>query len=193
VKKPDAGWGKLIDGKKCVRTSDLCELFGISDVALAKWAANGCPKAKYGWWPLAEVLRWRGLVGTSGVKTEQQAVKLSYREQKLRAEAELKRTTADREAIKLSEIKGEYLPVAEVKRHLQALFMSLRRSLLSLGKVAGMEAAAHVDAAAARRIEQAVREVVTDGLEQLSQDGDYKPRKRKIRHAGGRPRKNRLA
>lgn len=186
---PSAEWSKIINGKKCLNTATICEIFNITHSALSKWAANGCPKEATNWWSVEEVLRWRGLVGA---KAEEQLERLSYQEQKLKAEAELKATTAAKEAIRLGELRGEYVLVEDVKKDLQAVFMAVRRSMMALGRVAGMEAAAFTDAATARRIEQAVREVVADGLEQFAATGEYVPPKRR-RRKPGRPRKSGVA
>mgnify|MGYP003003920402 CR=1 FL=1 len=37
---------KMIDGKTCVPTSFLAEIFGVSTKTLAAWAKDGCPKAR---------------------------------------------------------------------------------------------------------------------------------------------------
>lgn len=170
-------WSRVVNGKKCLNSSTVCEVFNISPSTLTRWGADGCPREKVGWWYLTDLMRWRGLVGNAGPMSESAAGTLSLKEQKLKAEADLKKTAAEKEAIRLGELKNEYLPAAQVRRDLEALFLTLRRSFLTLGRVAGMEAAAYVDAPTARRIERVVLEVVHEALEQISVNGIYRPRK----------------
>ena len=74
---------KIINDKICLSTSAMCEIFDIDRSTLKRWGDDGCPKAARGWWPLAEVLRWRGLVSADGIKTQDDVEKLSLKEQKL--------------------------------------------------------------------------------------------------------------
>jgi len=170
-------WGRVIGGKKCISTSDLCELLGIDKSTLTYWVRDGCPKEEHGWWCLKDILRWRGLVG-SGIRTEGQADAVALKEQKLKADTDLKKLAAASAAIKLGELKGKYVSAEETTDTLQRFFIVLKRSLLTLGRRVSVEVASHVDAVTARRIERMVNEVITDGLEQISIDGVYTPPRR---------------
>jgi len=170
-------WGRIINGRKCVSTSDLCELLGIDKSTLTYWVNSGCPKEEHGWWCLGDVLRWRGLVG-GGIRTEAQAEAITLREQKLKADTDLKKLAAASAAIKLGELKGKYISTEEITDTLQRFFIVLKRSLTTLGRRVSVEVAAHVDPVTARRIEKMVNEVVVDGLEQISIDGVYTPPRR---------------
>ena len=171
-------WGRIINGRKCVSTSDLCELLGIDKSTLTYWARDGCPKEDHGWWCLGDVLRWRGLVG-GGIRTEAQADAITLKEQKLKADTDLKKLAAASAAIRLGELKGKYIGTEEITDTLQRFFVILKRSLLTLGRRVSVEVAAHVDPVTARRIEKMVNEVITDGLKEISIDGVYTPPRKK--------------
>lgn len=170
-------WGRIIDGKKCISTSDLCELLGIDKSTLTYWVRDGCPKEEHGWWCLREVLRWRGLVG-GGIRTETQADAVALKEQKLKADTDLKKIAAASAAIKLGELKGKYVAAEEITDTLQRFFVVLKRSLLTLGRRISVEVAVYVDPVTARRIEKMTNEVITDGLNEISIDGVYTPPRR---------------
>jgi hypothetical protein len=63
---------------------------GISRNTLTEWEEKGCPKSARGWWPLWDLLKWRGVIG-SGVKTEESVEEMSLTKQKLMYEAEYKK------------------------------------------------------------------------------------------------------
>lgn len=172
-------WGRVINGKKCVSTSDICELLGIDKSTLTYWVRDGCPKEEHGWWCLGEVLRWRGLVGGGGLKSETQSDAITLKEQKLKADTDLKKLAAASAAIKLGELKGKYVSTEEITDTLQRFFVILKRSLMTLGRRVSVEVAAYVDPVTARRIEKMVNGVITDGLSQISIDGVYTPKRRK--------------
>jgi hypothetical protein len=65
---------KEIDGKLCVTTQELCDQMGIFRNTLTEWEEKGCPKAARGWWPLWDLMRWKGVIG-NGVKTEEKVVR----------------------------------------------------------------------------------------------------------------------
>ena len=147
-------------------------------IDLTYWTNNGCPKEDHGWWCLSDILRWRGLVG-GGIRTEAQADAIALKEQKLKADTDLKKIAAASAAIKLGELKGKYVSGEEITDTLQRFFVVLKRSLLTLGRRVSVEVAAHVDPVTARRIEKMVNEVITDGLKEISIDGVYTPPRRK--------------
>ena len=172
-------WGRIIGGRKCVSTSDLCELLGVDKSTVTRWTQDGCPKEEHGWWCLSDILRWRGLVG-SGIRTEAQVDAIALKEQKLKADTDLKKIAAASAAIKLGELKSKFVSAEEVTDTLQRFLVVLKRSLLTLGRRVAAEVAPHVDPVTARRIEKLVNEVIKDGLRQISLDGAYTaPRRQK--------------
>ena len=74
---------KIIDGKTCVPTSFLTEIFGVTPKTLASWAKDGCPKSDRGWWPIREVIAWR----MDGSGTGEDLEKMSLKDRKLYWEA----------------------------------------------------------------------------------------------------------
>ena len=77
VKYKDEG-GKLI-----INTEALCALLCVSRMAIKKWADEGCPKHSRGWWDLAEVLKWKGMVGSGNLKSVNDSKDMSFKEKKL--------------------------------------------------------------------------------------------------------------
>lgn len=61
---------KIIDDRVCLSTAEMSAILGVDKDTLTYWEKKGCPKAARGFWPLAEVLKWKGLVGTSGPTSE---------------------------------------------------------------------------------------------------------------------------
>ena len=82
---------KIIDGKTCVPTSFLTEIFGVTPKTLASWAKDGCPKADRGWWPIREVIAWR----MDGSGTGEDLEKMSLKDRKLYWEALLKKAQTE--------------------------------------------------------------------------------------------------
>lgn len=166
-------------GKVLVSTDALCEILGVSRMAIKKWSDDGCPKETRGWWCLADVLRWRGLVGTTGVKTPGQVKELTLNEKKMQFEVQLKEAQAEMAEIKNDIAKGNYIKRDEIVTTLSRYHTVLKRSLISLGKKLSSEVGVFVDSIAARRIESQIDETVYDALSQLSVEGVYEAPKEK--------------
>lgn len=169
----------IIDEKICLSTSAMCEVFGINKSTLKRWKDDGCPKASRGWWPLADVLRWRGLVSAEGIKTQDDVEKLSLKEQKLYYETKYKQAQSEAAEFKNAIQKGEYIPKDDIIAELQRFFVVLKRSMLNYSRRIATELSGYVDPVAARRIEKMITELTYDALEQISIDGVYKPSKKK--------------
>lgn len=167
-------WAREIDGKRCLSTGAMCEILGVTRQAMNQWEQQGCPKAANGWWCPADVLRWKGMVGP-GLRSEDKADAISWREQKTKAEADLKKLQAAAAAINLGVIKGKYVPADEITDTLSRFFVVLKKSLLSLGRKVSVEVAPFVDEPTALRVSKMVKDIVTEGLEQISIDGTYVP------------------
>lgn len=168
---------KIISGKLCLTTTVMSQVLGVEDRTIQVWGEKGCPKAARGWWDIAEVLRWRGLVGTDGVKTEGEAEKISTSGRKLDAEVRLKEFKAEEAGFKNAVNKGEYVRKDEITAELQRFFVVLKRSMTGYSRTIATELSSHVDVLAARRIEKMITELTTDALEQISIDGIYEPSK----------------
>lgn len=170
---------KILDDKICLSTAAMCEVFNIDKSTLKRWGDDGCPKAARGWWPIAEVLRWRGLVSADGIKTQDDIEKLSLKEQKLYFEAKYKQAQSEAAEFKNAIAKGEYIRKEDIIAELQRFFIVLKRSMLGYSRRIATELAGYVDVVTARRIEKMITELTLDALEQISIDGIYKPPRRK--------------
>jgi len=169
---------KEIDGKVCITTEELCNQMGISRKTLSEWEEKGCPKAARGWWPLWDVLKWRGVIGT-GVKTEGDIEEMSLAMRKLKYEADYKKEKAEEAAFDNAVTRGEYISKETIVGELQRFLVVLKRSMLAFSRKIGNEVGAYVDDLTARKIEKMVEGVVLDALRQLSIDGVYTQTKKK--------------
>lgn len=173
---------RWLDGKFCVTTAELCAQFGVNRKTIADWGNKGCPRAARGWWLLWDVLRWRGLIGASGAKTEAQADESSLAIKKLKYEAELKKQKAEEATFDNAIARGEYIRKEEITAELKRFFVVMKRSMLGYSRRIATEVSPYVDAITARRIEKMVTELTIDALEQISIDGVYKAPKKKAAH-----------
>lgn len=99
---------------------------------------------------------------------------------KLKAEADLKEAKAKQEKIKLSVVKQEYVPVAEVKDELTRLMMNLKKSMLVVGHHVASELAP-LDAEAAEIAKTVVDKRIKEALEEMSKGGVYRGRKKRAK------------
>lgn len=171
---------KEIDGKMCVSTNELCDRLGIARKTLSEWEEKGCPKSCRGWWPLWDLLKWRGLIG-NGVKTEDQVEGMSLQVKKLTYEAEYKKQKAEEAAFDNAVSRGEYIRKEEVTAELQRFFVVLKRSMLGYSRKVATEIGSFVDPVEARRIEKMITELTQDALGQLCIDGVYTATKKKAK------------
>jgi phage terminase Nu1 subunit (DNA packaging protein) len=172
---------RLIDDKFCVTTKELCAQLGVSRKTLAEWESKGCPKAARGWWPLWDMLRWRGLIGGGRVMDEGEAEESSLLMKKLKYEAELKKQKAEEATLENAIARREYIRKEEITAELQRFFVVLKRSMLGYSRRIATELGAYVDVVTARRIEKMITELTMDALEQISIDGVYKAPKKKAK------------
>jgi phage terminase Nu1 subunit (DNA packaging protein) len=170
---------RTIDDKFCVSTGELCAQLGINRKTLTDWEAKGCPKAARGWWPLWDVLRWRGLIGGGKIVDECAAEESSLAIKKLKYEAELKKQKAEEAAFENAIARGEYIRKEEITAELQRFFVVLKRSMLGYSRRIATEVSPYVDSVTARRIEKMITELTMDALEQISIDGVYTPPRKK--------------
>ncbi len=169
---------KEIDGQVCVCTQELCEKLGIARKTLTEWEGKGCPKSARGWWPIWELLKWRGLIG-NGVKDEEDVAGMSIATKKLKYEMDLKREQAEKAEFANAVIRGEYISKESVTAELQRFFVILKRSMFGYSRKIANELSGIVDSITARKIEKMITELTVDALEQLSIDGVYTATKKK--------------
>lgn len=151
-------------------TKDICDFFEISRETLSTWAKKGAPKYSRGKWDLKALVKWR----YSGDTMESPSLR------KLKAEADLKEAKAKQEKIKLSVVKQEYVPVAEVKDELTRLMMNLKKSMLAVGHHVASELAP-LDAEAAEIAKTVVDKRMKEALEEMSKGGVYHGRKKRAK------------
>jgi phage terminase Nu1 subunit (DNA packaging protein) len=156
---------KTIDGVICLSTAAMAEAFGVSQQALSGWKKRGCPAAAYGWWPLKDVIAWRGLDSKGADVSEAAQERESKRKLRaLQAEAlQLKNSIAAGEYVKRSEVQaviGRFL--AEHKRDLQAFEVKIT-SLV----------APFVDQATMRQVGSDYARLVRDFLRRVAEGTGY--------------------
>lgn len=167
---------KTIKDKFCISTGELCKQLGVNRKTLtADWEPKGCPKAARGWWPLWDILRWRGLIGGTKIIDEDQAAESSLALKKLKYEAELKKQKSEEAAFESAIARGKYIPKEEITAELKRFFVILRRSMLGYSRRVATEVSPFVDSVTARRIEKMITELTLDALGQISINGVYKP------------------
>jgi len=173
---------KIINDKICFTTATLCEILNVKRTTLKRWADDGCPKESVGWWPIAEVLRWKGLVGADGVNSGEKREKMGYNQQKLFFEMKYKEAQAENMSFKNEIDKGVYIRRDEVTAELSRFFITLKRSIGGLSRKLANEISCFVDPTSSRRIEKQLEEVLREALYQLSVDGVYEaPKEKKVK------------
>lgn len=156
---------KMIDGKTCVPTSFLAEIFGVSTKTLAAWAKDGCPKAERGWWPVQEVIAWR----MQGSRESADLEKMSLKERKLYWEGNLKKAQTENREFENGVKRGDYIEKQAVADELAAFFVAFKQAVLLLPRKIGILASASVEMDVAKEIEHEVSEVIYDALAEWSQ------------------------
>lgn len=156
---------KTIDGKTCVPTSFLTEIFGVTPKTLASWAKDGCPKADRGWWPIREVIAWR--IDGSGNKEDLD--NMSLKDRKLYWEALLKKAQTENRELENGIKRGDYIEKQVVADELTAFFVALKQALLLLPRKIGILVSKSVELDVAKEMEHEVSEVVHDVLTEWSQ------------------------
>ena len=73
--------------------------------------------------------------------------------------------------------RGDYLPKNEVVNELQQFAVILKNSLIGLSRKVATELSPYVDNVQARKIENLVKDICSDCLEQMSVDGVYEQKK----------------
>ena len=172
---------KVINGKVCLTTAAMTETFGISQQTLSFWEGQGCPKEARGWWSVKDVLQWKGVLTSLGVKTDEEQEKVSWNQRKLEAEAKYKSAKAKEADFKNSVNEGEYIKKDDVKNELEKFFVVLKRSMTSFSRRVSNEVSGYLDTVATRKIEKNIMELTMDALEQLSVDGVYQAKKTKTK------------
>jgi len=168
---------KIIDNKLYVNTPELCAILGITQQALSLWEKQGCPKEMRGWWCIADVLRWRGNLLMVDIESDEDIDKLTLKEQKMFFEIRLKQTQIENQDFKNAIAKGDYLLKTDVVSDLQKGLIVLKRSFLALGRKIATDLSGKLDSIECRKVESRINDIVYDGLDQISINGVYDPKK----------------
>jgi len=170
---------KVINGQLCISSAVMQEAFGVSRQALGNWAKSGCPKSKPGWWPLVEVVQWRGMGATGKAGKDKPDDERSLGELKLKYEGELKRLQTEQQEMKNAIQAGDYVAVKEIVSELSRHHLELKRSLMGLSRKITTDIAHFVEPSVARKIERGLSDLVTDALLKISTGENYEPSRRK--------------
>jgi phage terminase Nu1 subunit (DNA packaging protein) len=170
---------KIIENKICISTRALLDILKIAKSTLSDWESKGCPKVARGWWAIEDVLTWRGLVSSSGIKTEEDIENLSLQDQKLAFEIKWKQAQAEAVEFKNAIAQGDYIPKEDIVAELSRFFIVLKKSLTTLSRKIGTEVSFFLDPEETRRLEHKVNNLILDALEQMSVDGVYSSKKTK--------------
>lgn len=168
---------KFIDDKLCITTSELCNRLDISRKTLAEWSDKGCPKSARGWWPVWEVLAWRGILTTEETISESKMKgtdEYSLNLRKLKYETEYKKQKAEEATFENEIARGEYINKNEIVMELKRFLTVLKRSMLGYSRKVANEVSPYVENDVTRRIEKMITELSMDALDQLSINGIYK-------------------
>lgn len=172
---------KFIDEKLCMTTTEICKRLNISRKTLTEWSDKGCPKLARGWWPVWEVLEWRGILNVNNEASESNMKgtdEYSLNLKKLKYETEYKKQKAEEASFENAIARGEYINKQEIVSELKRFLTVLKRSMLGYSRKIANEVSPYVDADISRRIEKMITELSIDALEQLSINGIYKSRQK---------------
>jgi len=171
--KEAPGAGQIIDGELCVSSKILRTIFKVEESTIVRWGQKDCPKKGRGLWAISEVLKWRGLITSDGIKTVEDIKEKSLFEQKMHFETRLKESQAEAIELKNAISKGDYIPKTEIVDELKRFFGILKKSCQGLSNKIAMELVPLVGQIEARKIERLASDILNDALEQLSINGVY--------------------
>ena len=149
--------------------------FGVTVQTVTNWAKDGCPRVKYGYYDLRELLEYRarkeGLLDQQDSETD--VDKMSIKAQKTYFEKQLRAAQAEAAQLRTGILRGDYLERGRVVSDLKRWAIVLKRSLSGLGKAISREVATTLDPAEARRFDARISEVINEVLEQLAVERCY--------------------
>ena len=149
--------------------------FGVTVQTVTNWARDGCPRVKYGYYDLRELIEYRarkdGLLDQPESETDLD--RMSIKAQKTYYEKQLRAAQAEAAQLRTGILRGDYLERGRVVGDLKRWAVVLKRSLTGLGKAISREVAAALDPSEARRFDARITEVINEALEQLAVEGCY--------------------
>lgn len=166
---------KIIDGIMCASTSEMCEKIGIDRKTLNEWSAKGCPKAARGWWPIFEVLAWRGILNKKGDSDGMAGNdEYSINIKKLKLDTELKKEKVENARFKNELDRGEYVKKSDVIYEIKRVLTVLKRSMTGYSRKIAGDISPYVSDIDVRRIERMIADDTNNVLRQISINGVYK-------------------
>lgn len=150
--------------------------FGVTVQTVTNWAKDGCPRVKYGYYDLRELLAYRERkTGADDLIVSPDDVeKLGVRDQKVYFEKNLRAAQAELAQLKTDILRGDYLRREQAVDALKDWAVVLRRSLIGLGKAISREVASALDPAEARRFDARITDTINAALEMLAEKGFYR-------------------
>jgi phage terminase Nu1 subunit (DNA packaging protein) len=159
-----------------ISTTQLAEVFGVTDRAVRLWVEKGCPKAGRGKWNLSEVLPW-WLENIYKAEEDTEALaeaKLEYWQAKGRVE-KVKADVAEKSVMKIEDFKDAWAwRVSEMSNGLGAI--PLRVASLLVGK-------------SEKEIKAILENEVWKIREKFSREGRFTPVPKAKKPTGGKKRK----
>lgn len=165
VKIKVAGKTRTINGKTCVSTAFLAEIFGVTNKTLSEWEKKGCPKIQRGYWCPADVLKWRD---STAHETKEDPDTLPPAQRKLYWDAECKKAQTEAQQFKNAVLRGDYLDKEETKQELYRFFTMLKQTILAQPRRTAIFCAQYIGSEHARQLENELTAEVTNVLEQWS-------------------------
>ncbi|KUK52544.1 MAG: hypothetical protein XD78_1903 [Desulfotomaculum sp. 46_296] len=171
-----------INGKICFTTTAMCEALNVSRETLSVWESKGCPKTARGWWPLWDILRWRGLIPLAGNQEGQAEEPLAVK--RLRYDASLKEAKVEEITFKNEATQKMYVSKEEATAEIRRFYPVLKKSVLTFCRRIVAEVEPYVDRAVVKRVEKIITELTLDALGQISVPGVFTAPKRKQKKGG---------
>lgn len=156
---------KVIDGKICVSTAFLAEIYGVSKQTIATWGRKGCPRIQVGYWCLSDVIRWKEDNTTTRDTSEEN---LSLEKQKIYWEKEIRKWRAHTTQLQYQVKKSEYVKTEEVTAQLTSFFAVFKQAVLGIPRKLAILSEKHIGKEEATKLEQEAAEVIDDVLRQWS-------------------------
>lgn len=147
-------------------TSFLAEAFSVTSKTISQWEKEGCPKAGYGYWYLADVIIWRDKKISE--KSILDVDQMSPAQKELYWDTKRKEYQAEFQQLKNSIMKGEYIPKAQIQKELASFFVILKQAMLSIPRKVAITSAQYVGNTKAREVENEVQGVILHALNQWS-------------------------
>lgn len=150
-----------------VSAVDSAKFFGVAPRTLADWTSRGCPKNSHGKYNLKEVMDWRGTV-VSGESSQAR---------KEKAEAKYRESKAELAELQVGEKSGNLISKEEVIQEWSLRVANVKTSLLLLPKkIAGL----FPDRRMRQLVEEGVKDVVYNALDQYCRKGEYTPQEKEF-------------